>query len=190
MTKAVSRMRQVLLAALVALGTCACGAKNPKPPAQASSAEKQVEPDVMDRANFLMGQGGMAFSEKDYQTAFDHYLEAAALLDSHEGLSVEQAEAHFQTAEMAVELKDSDMALEHYERAAEIYLRFPGKTRVRAAIALANAGVIHKEKHNEDKARSSWERALEIYDEVPAKQRNQGNIQMIQQNLRDLEAGY
>lgn len=190
MTMAISPVRSLLAAAIIVVGSSACGAKGPNSEQQFPSAETEPEPNIIDQANALMGRGGMALSEEDYQTALDYYLEAAALLDSQAAFTVEQAEAHFQAAEMALAVRDKDLALKHYERSAEIDLKFSGKSRTRAAIALTNAGVIYKEKQDADKARNCWERALKIYEEAPPEQRNTANIQMIQQNIRDLEAGY
>lgn len=144
----------------------------------------------MDLYNHYMGQAGLSAAEGDKEGALDHYLEAAKALDDTGEVTIERAEAHFLAADMAYQRLDAELAIAEYEKAVEIYLRFTGNSRTKAAVALNSMGVIYKEKAEKNKARNCWEQALQVYRELPAEFQNNSHIETIKQNIRDLDFGY
>ena len=119
-----------------------------------------------------------------------NYLAAADIYDKSGQVTVERAEAHFLAADLAYQLAERETAIQEYEKSVDIYLRFTGNSRIKAANALNNMGTIYKETQNKSRALNCWHRALEIYKEAPPELKNEANIQKIEQNIRDLEAGY
>jgi tetratricopeptide (TPR) repeat protein len=152
------------------------------PPTAASAAEAEYQA-YMDRA-------GLALSEGRTQDALDAYLGAAAVGDKTGEITVERAEAHYLAGDMAYQRMDKDLALEQYQEAVDIYLRFTGNSKIKAAVVLTNMGVIYKEKVMKDKARNCWETAVQLYKEAPPELQDHANMRKIEQNLRDLESGF
>jgi tetratricopeptide (TPR) repeat protein len=81
-------------------------------------------------------------------------------------------------------------AIMEYDKAVEIYLRFRGNSRIKAANALNNMGTIYKEMLQKDRALNCWHRALDIYSKAPPELQDKTNIAKIQQNIRDMEQGF
>ncbi len=155
-----------------------------------SSSSNNGNPEVTNKAEQYMGQAGMALSEGNTKEAIANYLSAAEIYESIGKVSIEAAEAHFLAADLAYQISERELALEEYQKAVNMYLQFTGNSRIKAANALNNMGTIHKEMQNKSKALNSWHRALELYQKAPAELRNESNVQKIQQNIRDLEAGF
>ena len=132
----------------------------------------------------------MALAEDRLQDALEAYLEASAALDTTNEVTVKRAEAHFLAADMAYQRMEKDLALEEYQKSVDIYLRFTGNSRIKAAVALTNMGVIYKEMTEKDKARNAWEQAFQIYKEAPESSQNRIHMGKVEQNIRDLEQGF
>ena len=175
-----------LIAAAAAFGLSACGG------AQKGNGESEEEMpmEIQSEAEQYMGQAGLALSEGNNEGAMANYLAAADIYDKSGKVTVERAEAHFLAADLAYQLSEREIAIEEYEKAVDIYLRFTGNSRIKAANALNNMGSIYKELQNKSRAMNCWNRALELYREAPAELKNEVNIQKIEQNIRDLEAGF
>jgi tetratricopeptide (TPR) repeat protein len=137
-----------------------------------------------------MDQAGLAITEGRTQDALDAYLAAADVYDKTGEIIIERAEAHYLAADCAYQRMQKDLALEEYQKSVDIYLRFTGNSKIKAAVALTNMGVIYKEKVQKDKARNCWETAIQIYNEAPPDLQDHANMRKIEQNLRDLESGF
>ena len=155
-----------------------------------TTPQDQGTPEAVSEADQYMGQAGLALSDGDIQGAMANYLAAADIYDKSGQVTVERAEAHFLAADLAYQLAERETAIQEYEKSVDIYLRFTGNSRIKAANALNNMGTIYKETQNKSRALNCWHRALEIYKEAPPELKNEANIQKIEQNIRDLEAGY
>jgi tetratricopeptide (TPR) repeat protein len=137
-----------------------------------------------------MDQAGLAITEGRTQDALDAYLAAADVYDKTGEIIIERAEAHFLAADCAYQRMQKDLSLEEYQKSVDIYLRFSGNSKIKAAVALTNMGVIYKEKVQKDKARNCWETAFQLYKEAPKELQNSENMEKISQNLRDLDNGF
>ena len=171
----------------------ACGSAKTRPAEEPGLGPEERSPaDVAkeEEAGRLMGQGGFAASDGDDEKALSLYLDAARILDGLGRVTVDRGEAHFLAGEVAEKLYKNALALEHFEKAVDIYLRFSGNSKIKAANALANMGAIHKQTGALGKARDCWTRALNIYKASPPEYRNSRNMGKIEQNLRDLSSGY
>lgn len=171
-----------LFVALGALSACGGGAPN-----QSETKVEKAQVSAAQEAAGYMEQAVIAESEGDMATAFANYREAAAVFDKAGMVTVERAEAHFLAAEKALTLSQFEAAVEHYDAAIQIYLRFEGNSKAKAAVALTNMGAAYKKLGEKDKARGCWNRALEIYGDLPAEMRSSANIATIEQNLRELD---
>lgn len=152
--------------------------------------EESAEATPMDLYNHYMAQAGLAVAEDDKQGALDYYLEAAHVLDATGEVTVERAEAHFLAADMAYQRLEAERAIAEYEQAIEIYLRFTGNSRAKAAVAMNAMGVIYKEKAEKNKARNCFEQALQVYRELDPEFQSKSHMETIEQNIRDLDEGY
>ena len=169
---------------------CAC-AGSQKPKQEKQEYEDNSAPvTVKDEANHYMGMAGMALSEGNEQEALANYLAAAEIYDRSGSIVEERAEAHFLAADIAYQLSERVQAIEEYEKSVDIYLRFSGNSKIKAANALNNMGTIYKELLKKSRAIDCWTRALEIYREAPKELQNEANMQKIQQNIRDVEQGF
>ena len=164
---------------------CSGGKKNAQEPTGESFSQG-----VTDEAEHYMGQAGLALSEGNEQEALANYLAAAEVYDRDGSVSVERADAHFQAAGLAYQLSERKQAIDEYDKSVEIFLRFRGNSRIKAANALNNMGTIYKEMQNKARALNCWHRALEIYQQAPPELQDKTNIAKIQQNIRDLEQGF
>ncbi len=176
-----------LLLTIVGVLTLACGGN--KKPAEDPTGEGAAQ-GASDEADLYMGQAGLALSEGNEQEALANYLAAAEVYDRDGSVTIERAEAHFLAAGLAYQLAERNQAIEEYDKAVEIYLRFKGNSRIKAANALTNMGTIYKEMQNKSRALNCWHRALEIYQKASPELQNKTNIAKIEQNIRDLEQGY
>lgn len=145
---------------------------------------------VEETATQYLEQAGLALANGDKQGALASYLEAGRLFDSTGAVIVNRAEAHFLAADLAYELDDLEGAAAEYDKAVQIYRRFSGNSKIKAANALANMGTIHKRLHDKAKARDCWEQALQLYKEAPPEIRNPANMATIEQNISDLDQGF
>ncbi len=146
--------------------------------------------DVDAKYQAYMSAAGLAISEERTQDALDAYLAAAALLDGTGQISIERAEAHFLAADAAYQRVDRDLAISEYQKSIDIYLRFTGNSKIKAAVALTNMGVMYKEKAEKNKARNCWEQALQLYKAAPPELQDQRNMKKIEQNIHDLDNGF
>ena len=153
-------------------------------------ASDTVDAETEEKASYFMGQGGLALSEGNEEEALENYLEAARIYDENGQVVIERAEAHYLAAELAFKLGDNDLTLKEYDTAVQIYLRFTGNSRVKAAIALNNMGSIYKKRQETAKAQRCWEQALELYKNAPPELQSHTNMETIEQNLSDLAEGY
>ena len=177
--------------AVVAIGVVASGCGGSQKPTQETEGGGGGAPSgAVQQAEEYMGMAGMALSEGDEQGALANYLAAADLYDKSGAVTVERAEAHFLAADIAYQLSERVQAIEEYEKAVDIYIRFSGNSKIKAANALNNMGTIYKELLKKSRAIDCWTRALEIYKEAPPDLRNEANMQKIEQNIRDLEQGF
>ncbi|MFO8073954.1 MAG: tetratricopeptide repeat protein [Polyangia bacterium] len=149
-----------------------------------------AEPGIKARIDHYQSKAGMARMEGDAQGALEYYLEAAAVCEQEESITVACADVYYETAGMAYERMEKELAIEYYGKAIDIYLRFKGNARAKAAVALNAEGVIYREMAEKSKARNLFEQALQIYEETPEEYKNAANIEKIKQNIRDLEEGY
>jgi tetratricopeptide (TPR) repeat protein len=143
-----------------------------------------------ERIRWFVEQAGTRRIEGDVQGALDSYLEAAAVCDSRQQVTVECADVHYEAAGIAYERLDHDLAIAEYGKAVDIYLRFEGNARAKAAVALNSVGVIYREKAQKTKARNAFEQALQIYSDTPDEFKSKANIEKIKQNIRALDEGY
>jgi tetratricopeptide (TPR) repeat protein len=174
----------VVLSVLIAVG---CGSAQSE---QDTEEPRPYEPTATEIADHYMAQAGMALSEDDKASALDYYIEAAAVYDKEGDVTVDRAEAHFLAADMAYQLMERDQAIKEYDAAVQIYIRFDGNSKIKAAVALNNMGTIYKEIQDKNKARNCWEKAAQIYKDAPADLKNPQNLQKIEQNIRDLDQGF
>jgi len=184
----------VLFAALLLIAGCGsakggAGTGETMPDDEGEGMEESAEATPIEQYNFFMAQAGMAVAEGDKQGALDNYLQAAAVLDGAGEVTVERAEAHFLAADMAYQQLEADQAIAEYEKSIEIYLRFTGNSRAKAAVALNAMGVIYREKAEKNKARNCWEQALQVYRELDPEFQSKSHMETIEQNIRDLEFG-
>lgn len=178
----------ILFASITTCGLIACGGGSKKPVPEDQSS--QASPSATEQAEYYMGMAGMAISEGNDQEALANYLAAAEIYDNAGAVTVERAEAHFLAAEIAYKLTEHMQAIEEYEKSVEIYTRFSGNSQIKAANALNNMGTIYKELLKKSRAVDCWTRALDLYKAAPKELQNEANMQMIQQNIRDLEQGF
>ena len=178
----------IILASLLACGIIACGGA--KKTDTEDPAQQQTSASATEQAEHYMGMAGMAISEGKDQEALANYLAAAEIYDREGVVTVERAEAHFLAADILYKLTEHVQAIEEYEKSVEIYTRFSGNAQIKAANALNNMGTIYKELLKKSRAVDCWTRALEIYKSAPKELQNEANMQMIQQNIRDLEQGF
>lgn len=183
------KLRHLVAIAVIGAGLAACAGTKQSTKSQQGS-ETGAPPTVMEQADYYMGAAGMALSEGDEQGALANYLAAAKIYDQSGAVVIERAEAHFLAADLAYQLSELVQAIEEYEKAVDIYLRFSGNSKIKAANALNNMGTIYKELLKKSRAIDCWTRALEIYKDAPKELQNEANMQKIQQNIRDLEQGF
>lgn len=190
-----TRAENLFVTSLLAAALCAgCGGKQPTEGTSAdgddAQAQQPAEPSPERYYEHYMAEAGMALAEDRLEDALDAYMEAAKVLDGTGEVTVKRAEAHFLAADLAYQRMEKDLALEEYQKSVDIYLRFSGNSRIKAAVALTNMGVIHKEKTEKNKARNVWEQALQIYKDAPPSSQNKIHMQKVEQNLRDLDQGF
>jgi tetratricopeptide (TPR) repeat protein len=193
MSRRALKMRRGLVLALRGLVFVACAC-----PVACGGAETETGADEQPNApsgpraeyDAYMNQANLAVAEERTQDALDAYLAAAQVLDQSGEVTVERAEAHFLAADVAYQRVNRDLAIEEYQKSIDIYLRFTGNSKIKAAVALTNMGVMYKEKADKNKARNCWEDALQLYKEAPPELQNKRNMEKIEQNIRDLDAGY
>ncbi|MBN2343383.1 MAG: hypothetical protein JXX29_20930 [Deltaproteobacteria bacterium] len=147
-------------------------------------------PAAMEEYNYFMEQAGLALAEQRLEDALDYYLSAAETLEATGKPSIKEADAHYEAAQIAYQKYQKELAVQEYEKAAAIYLRFSGNAQNKAAVVYTNLGVVWKELHEKSKARTCWQQALEIYTNLGANDQNKVHIEKIQQNIRDLDEGY
>ncbi|MDD5307245.1 MAG: tetratricopeptide repeat protein [Deltaproteobacteria bacterium] len=180
--------------ALVAALAAGCGAAQPGGSDSVGGAEgskEQAGPPAAElEAKARMESAGSAIADGNTQGAYDEYSEAARVLDEANLVVIDRAEAHFYAADLAYKLLDKDGAITHYKAAIDVYLRFSGNSKVKAAIALNNLGAIYKEIGDKPAARSAWEQAMQVYREAPPELQNQANMAKIEQNISDLREGF
>jgi len=182
--------RALAFAACASAGACGGAASNGGETATAEEGQSGESSGVEAQYDAYMGQAGLAIAEDRTQDALDAYLAAAAVLDGSGQVTIELAEAHFLAADVAYQRVDRDLAISEYQKAIDIYLRFTGNSKIKAAVALTNMGVMYKEKAEKNKARNCWEQALQLYKEAPPELQDHPNMRKIEQNIRDLDAGY
>jgi len=185
--------RALILAAGVL--AVACGGKAPTDgttPTGDDTGGAPASPAAVAKAQYdaYMDQAGLAMTEGRTQDALDAYLAAADVYDKTNEIIVERAEAHYFAGDLAYQRMEKDLAIEEYQKAIDIYLRFTGNSKIKAAVVLTNMGVVYKEKADKNKARNAWETAIQIYKEAPPELQDHANMRKIEQNLRDLDAGY
>jgi tetratricopeptide (TPR) repeat protein len=182
-------LTQLIITSVIAiLGLSACGGSPKTETADQGVANTQAN--ALQEAEQYMGMAGMAISEGNEQEALANYLTAAKIYDNAGAVTIERAEAHFLAAGILYKLTEYIQAIEEYEKSVDIYTRFSGNSQIKAANALNNMGTIYKELLKKTRAVDCWTRALEIYKAAPAELQNQANMQMIEQNIRDLEQGF
>jgi tetratricopeptide (TPR) repeat protein len=185
--------RALILAAGVL--AVACGGKAPADgttPSGDDTGGAPATPAAIAEAQYdaYMDQAGLAVTEGRTQDALDAYLAAAAVYDKTDEIIVERAEAHYFAGDAAYQRMEKDLAIAEYQKAIDIYLRFTGNSKIKAAVVLTNMGVVYKEKADKEKARNCWETALQLYNEAPDELKDHANIRKIEQNLRDLDNGF
>ncbi|MBN2805005.1 MAG: hypothetical protein JXR91_18055 [Deltaproteobacteria bacterium] len=166
-----------------------CGASQAKT-GDGQETEAQIAPSAMEYYNHYMGEAGMAQSENRIEDALNLYLQAADSLKDVDEPCIKKADAHYEAAQMAYQLYQKELTIEQYEKAIEIYMRYKGNAMSKAAVSYTNMGVVWKELHNKGKARSCWQQALDIYKSMSQSNQNAGNIEKINQNIRDLDEGF
>ncbi|MDJ0763255.1 MAG: tetratricopeptide repeat protein [Myxococcota bacterium] len=182
----------VLCTAALAIG-CGGAQKGSKSKKSTSSSGPPTDTNdykTVEEADHYMGLAGMALSEDDIESALEYYLEAAHVYDNAGKITVERAEAHFLAADLAYKIGNPTQALDEYDQAVQIYLRFSGNSKIKGAVALNNMGSIYKEMEKYDKARNCWENALQIYRDAPKELQSQSHMETIEQNLSDLAEGF
>jgi len=191
MSRTTCGIARALILAAGALGV-ACSGAAPADGTTPTGDTAGPDPGAATEAQYdaYMDQAGLAITEGRTQDALDAYLSAADVYDKTNEIIIERAEAHFLAADCAYQRMQKDVALEEYQKSVDIYLRFSGNSKIKAAVALTNMGVIYKEKVMKDKARNCWETALQLYKEAPKELQNSENMEKIEQNMRDLESGF
>lgn len=179
-----------LLAAIFALGCGGAGGTKNKNRNRQESGQTRSRASAAQTADEYMSQAGLALSEGDEAGALEYYLYAARAYDDAGEVVIERAEAHFLAAGLAYQLGEKTQAIEEYDAAVDIYLRFSGNSKIKGANALNNMGTIYKEMEQKSKARNCWERALQIYKSAPKELQSQSNMAKIEQNLSDLAEGF
>jgi tetratricopeptide (TPR) repeat protein len=192
MSRTTCAIARALIPAACALAV-ACGGANagdgttaPTDGAGGSGASSAAEAEYQ----AYMDQAGLAVTEGRTQDALDAYIAAAAVYDRTGDVIVERAEAHYFAGDLAYQRMEKDLAIEEYQKAIDIYLRFTGNSKIKAAVVLTNMGVVYKEKADKNKARNCWETALQLYKEAPPELQDHANMRNIEQNIRDLDAGF
>jgi tetratricopeptide (TPR) repeat protein len=183
---------KIVLGLIIAACACAaaCGGAKGDDETTAAAAAGGGGDNVDAKYQAYMDQAGLAVTEERTQDALDAYLAAAAVLDGTGQVTIERAEAHFLAADLAYQRVDRDLAIDEYQKSIDIYLRFTGNSKIKAAVALTNMGVMYKEKADKNKARNCWEDALQLYKEAPPELQDRRNMEKIAQNIRDLDAGF
>ncbi|MCK9521994.1 MAG: hypothetical protein M0R76_02985 [Proteobacteria bacterium] len=180
------------LALLMTLMGCG-GAQGSKTAANAKEGEvgeHTSDEDATVRYNDYMAAAGMALSEERLDDALSYYLSAAEVLDETGEVTIRRADAHYEAAGVAYQRYQKEMAIEQYQKAVEVYLRFSGNALLKAAVALTNTGVIWKELKDRARARTAWQQALEIYRAAPQTGQTSIHMQKVQANIQELDEGY
>ena len=167
-----------------------CGASQQSSTTRQNSSEDQPPPKAMEYYNYYMSQAGIAQSEEKIDEALDNYIQAADALNEMGRPCLKKADAHYEAAQMAYQLVKKDLAIKQYEAAVNIYIHFTGNSLTKAAVCYTNLGVVYKELHNNAKARTAWQQARTLYNSLPKSDQNAGNIEKINQNIRDLDEGF
>lgn len=189
-------MRRILLyiSALSILMVLLLGCGGPQSGGNTSQTEEpsmgNAPSAAMEEYKYYMEQAGIAQAEQQLDDALDYYLSAATTLEETGQPSVKLADAHYEAAQISYQLYKKELAIEEYESAAAIYLRFSGNAQTKAAVVYTNMGVVWKEMNNKSKARTCWQQALDIYQKVETGNQNKIHIEKIQQNIRDLDEGF
>ncbi len=177
----------IILVALFALG---CGGSTTTSSGDGSTSSGGGELSKEDEAKYYMEQAGLAVANEDPDTALANYIAAARTYDLIGDITVDRAESHFLAADLLYRLGDPTQALSQYQTAVDIYMRFSGNAKIKAAVSLNNMGSIYKELQRKDKARNCWENALQIYKAAPPELQNRTHMATIEQNINDLREGF
>jgi len=171
---------------------CGCGSSQAKSNDTTTTAAEPAnnEPEAWQVYEHYMSKAGMAVAEERLDDALDYYLKAAQVLDDEGEVTVKRADAHYQAADMAYQRLQKELAIEEYQKAVDIYLRFTGNSKAKAGVALTNMGTIWKELSDYKKARKCWEQAIAIYKDAPQSGQTSIHIQKVEQNIRDLDEGF
>ena len=181
-----------LIAVLTSVAVIGCGgAKNAGDGNTADDMNGTVTiPKEIQEYNYFMEQAGLAQSESRKEDALDYYLSAADTMAATGTPTIKEADARYEAAQIAYQMMQKELAIQEYEKAGAIYLRFEGNALTKGAVVYTNMGVIWKELHEKNKARSCWQTALELYQKADATDQNKVHIEKIQQNIRDLDEGF
>ena len=180
-----------VIAIFASVFACGCGGANgsgstsPEGDMTTGSVSRELQ-----EYNYFMEQAGLAQAEDRKEDAIDFYLSAADSMSGTGQPSIKEADARYEAAQLAYQMVQKELAIQEYEKAAEIYLRFSGNAQTKGAVVYTNMGVIWKELHEKNKARSCWQTALELYQKADAGDQNKVHIEKIQQNIRDLDQGF
>ncbi len=172
-----------LLGGTVCLGCGGAGKGEPTDQSQASQY-------TMSEADQYMAAAGTSEAEGDLKAALANYLAAADAFDQMGRPTVEQADAHSEAGRLAYQNAELQVAVDEYQKAVDIYVRFSGNALVKGGNALNNMGAIYKEMQNKSRALNCWNQALDLYRKAPKELQDQTNIAKIEQNIRDVEAGF
>ncbi|MBN2529433.1 MAG: hypothetical protein JXR76_23800 [Deltaproteobacteria bacterium] len=183
-----------IIAVFAALMTVGCGGATAGRGSGDDATEDNMAGGTISRElqeyNYFMEQAGLAQSEERKEDAIDFYLSAADSMAKTGKPTIKEADAHYEAAQLAYQMVQKELAIQEYEKAAEIYLRFGGNALTKGAVVYTNLGVIWKELHEKNKARSCWQSALDLYQKAEAGDQNKVHIEKIQQNIRDLDQGF
>ncbi len=180
----------MVLGGLLAMGCGGAGGGGSSSGDNSQSSQGGSVASAAQQAEHYMGQAGFAISEDDIEGALGYYLEAARIYDSTGEVTINRAEAHTEAAKLTYRLGDLEEAIAQYQIAVDIFMRFSGNSKIKAAVGLNNMGTIYKELEKKDKARNCWENALQIYKAAPPELQNRSNMATIEQNLSDLQEGF
>ena len=181
--------RYLVIACCVALGTVGCGGAQSDAGTQ-PAGEESIEATALDSYNYYIEQASLALVEGNTDGALENYMAAAQVLDDTGEPTQKSADAHFEAAKLAYQKYDKELAISEYQKAIDLYLRFPGNAQSKAAVSYTNMGVVYKEMHDKARARTCWQQALDIYKNAGAEAQNAAHVEKIEQNIRDLDEGF